>query len=186
MFHGAADDQRRSCFIDKDAVHFIHDGITEFPLNKILHFKLHVVAKVIKAELIVGAVSDVAAIGLFTFNIIHAVYNHPHAQTQSAVYGPHPFGVPFGQIVIDRYQVDPPAFQGVEVERQGRCKGFALARFHFSDLSLMKDDPSDKLNVKMSHAQGSDRGFSHGGKSLGKDVVQGFSLVKPLLELSCF
>ena len=50
----------------------------------------------------------------------------------------------------------------------------------------MKYDPTYELHVKMSHAQGSDRGFPHGGKRFGQDVVQCFSLVKPLLELSCF
>ena len=116
MLHGAADDQWCPRFINEDAVHFIHDGITKFPLNKILHFKFHVVAKVIKTELIVSAVSDITVIGLFTFSIIHAVDDHPHAQTQCTVYALHPFGIPFGQIVIDRYQMGSTTLQGIEIE----------------------------------------------------------------------
>jgi hypothetical protein len=82
--------------------------------------------------------------------------------------------------------VSAPAFKGIEVEGQGGRQGFALAGFHFSDHSLVKNDPADELYVEMPHAQGSDRGFSDGGKSFGKDVIQGFSLLSRSLNSVVF
>ena len=60
---GAGDDERGAGFVDEDGVHFVDDGVVVAALHAILDFELHVVAQVVEAELIVGAVGDVGGVG---------------------------------------------------------------------------------------------------------------------------
>ena len=59
----AGDDQRRARLVDQDAVDFVDDGEDVAALDHVLHAVLHVVAQVVEAELVVGAVGDVAVVG---------------------------------------------------------------------------------------------------------------------------
>ena len=56
--------QRRARFVNQDAVHFVHHGEVELALDFVVDVVHHVVAQVVKAEFIVRAVGDVAAVGL--------------------------------------------------------------------------------------------------------------------------
>ena len=60
---GAGDDERGAGFVDEDGVDFVDDGVVVAALHAILDFELHVVAQVVEAELVVGAVGDVGAVG---------------------------------------------------------------------------------------------------------------------------
>ena len=60
---GAGDDQRRARLVDQDAVHLVDDGVGEVALDHVLQPVLHVVAQVVEAELVVGAVGDVGGVG---------------------------------------------------------------------------------------------------------------------------
>ena len=61
IVEGAGDDQRGAGFVDQDRVHLVHDGEDVPALDHVLHPVLHVVAQVVEAELVVGAVGDVAS-----------------------------------------------------------------------------------------------------------------------------
>ncbi len=51
--------QRGARFVDQDRVHLVHDGEVQLALKAFTHMCRHIVAQVIKAEFVVGAVSDV-------------------------------------------------------------------------------------------------------------------------------
>ena len=55
-------DQRRSGFIDEDGVHFVDDGVVQFPLHHIFLVDHHVVSQVIKSIFVVGSISDVCVV----------------------------------------------------------------------------------------------------------------------------
>ena len=61
---GAGDDERRAGFVDEDGVHFVDDAEVLTALDHVGELKLHVVAEVVKAELVVGAVGDVGGVGV--------------------------------------------------------------------------------------------------------------------------
>ena len=61
FFAGAADDERRARFVDQDRVHFVHDAEVVPALHAVVQVELHVVAQVVEAEFVVGAVGDVGA-----------------------------------------------------------------------------------------------------------------------------
>ena len=58
---GTGNDQRRAGFVDQDRIDFVDDGEVMSALHAVRDAELHVVAQVIEAELVVGAVGDVAA-----------------------------------------------------------------------------------------------------------------------------
>ena len=58
---GAADDQRRTRFVDQDGVDFVDDGEVVHRAARNREVELHVVAQVVEAEFVVGAVGDVGA-----------------------------------------------------------------------------------------------------------------------------
>ena len=75
---GAGDDQRRPGLVDQDGVHFVDDGVVEFALDVVLQGELHVVPKIIEAELVVGAVGDVGGVGVPALVVVQAVDDGVH------------------------------------------------------------------------------------------------------------
>ena len=59
IFSCARDNEWRPRFIDENRVHLVNNGKGKLPLHLVRHAKGHIVAKVIKAELIVSAVHDI-------------------------------------------------------------------------------------------------------------------------------
>ena len=59
----AGDDQRRARLVDQDRVDLVDDRVDMAALHHVLQPVLHVVAQIVEAELVVGAVGDVAGIG---------------------------------------------------------------------------------------------------------------------------
>ena len=63
---GARDNQRRPRFVDKDGVHFVDNGEKLLALNPLIQAECHVVAQIIEAEFVVGAIGDIGGIGFAT------------------------------------------------------------------------------------------------------------------------
>ncbi len=62
IFGLAGNDQRGARFIDQDRIDFIDDRKIQCPLDPVARLEHHVVAQVIEAEFIVGAVGDVCGV----------------------------------------------------------------------------------------------------------------------------
>ena len=60
LFGRAGNDQRRARFVDEDGVDFVDDGERQPALHAIVETEGEVVAQVVEAEFVVGAVGDVA------------------------------------------------------------------------------------------------------------------------------
>ena len=130
---GARDDQRRARLVDEDGVHFVDDGEGVAALGHRVQRVFHVVAQVIEAELIVGAIGNVGAIGLAAFLVGQAVDDAAHAQPQKPVDLAHPIAVALGQVVIDRHHMHAFAGQRVEICGKGGHQGLAFTGLHFGD-----------------------------------------------------
>jgi hypothetical protein len=66
------------------------------------------------------------------------------------------------------------AFQRVQVDGQGRDKGFTLAGAHFGDVTFMQRHAAHHLNVEVTQAQRALRGLADGCESFGQDVIELF------------
>jgi hypothetical protein len=147
----ARDDQRRAGLVHQHRVHLVHDGVDEAALHAVLRPHRHVVAQVVEAELVVGAVGDVTGVLQAPLGRVHALLDAAHGQAEELVDLAHPLAVAAGQVVVHRDQVGAPPGQGVEVQRHGGHQGLALARGHLGDPALVQHDAADELHVVGHH-----------------------------------
>ncbi len=81
LFRRPGNDQRGARLVDEDGVDFVDDGELVSPLHALRQVVLHIVAQVVKAEFVVGAVRDVCAIRRPALVVVEIVHDHAHAQS---------------------------------------------------------------------------------------------------------
>ena len=172
LLGGPRDDQGGARLVDQDRVDLVDDRVVEVLLDLLLHARLHVVAQVVEAELVVRAIDDVHGVDRLPLPGAHVGLDRADGHPQVLEDGRHPGRVAPGQVVVDRDQVAGVARQGVEVERQGRDQGLALARHHLGDGAVVQDDAAHQLHVVVAQAQGALGGLAHQGEGLGQDVIE--------------
>ncbi len=116
----AGDDERGSRLVDEDGVHLVHDGEGMAALHHVGFVERHVVAQIVEAHLVVGAIGDVGGVGLAALVIVEAVDDQADREAEEAVHLAHPLAVAAGQVVVDRDNMYPLAGQGVEISGQHR------------------------------------------------------------------
>ncbi len=146
------DDQRRTGLIDQNAVDLVDDRIIVAALHNLRRFDRHtVVAKIVEAELAVGAISDITGILFAAFRRVHMVLDAAYRQPQILEHMPHPLRIAPGQIVVDRHQPNVFSGQRVEVERQRRHQRFAFTGLHLGNFALMQHNAADELDIERNH-----------------------------------
>ena len=173
---GAGDDERGAGFVDEDGVDFVDDGVVVAALHAILDFELHVVAQVVEAEFVVGAVGDVGGIGGAALVVVEVVDDDADGEAEELVDLAHPLGVALGQVVVDGDDVDAVAGERVEIAGEGGDEGFAFAGLHFGDFALVQDHAADELHVEVAHLDGAPAGLADDGEGFGQDLVEGGAL----------
>jgi hypothetical protein len=168
----AGNDQRRARLVDQDRVDFVDDGVEMAALDHVLQPVLHVVAQIVEAVFVVGAVGDVARIGFLALGIVEAVDDDADGQPEEIIDLAHPFGVAAGEVVVDGDDVDALAGQRIEIDRQRRHQRLAFAGLHLGDVALMQHHAADQLDVEMPLAEGALGRLAHGGEGRNQDVVE--------------
>ena len=122
---------------------------------------LHVVAQIVEAEFVVGAVGDVRAVGGAAFGVAQIVDDHADGQSQRAVDRAHPLRVAPRQVIV--YGDDVNAAAGERVQKRGKRgdQRFAFAGFHFGDFAFVQHDAADQLHVEVAHAEFAAAHFAH-------------------------
>ena len=152
-------------------------------LDAVLQRMGHVVAQVVEAELVVGAVGDVGGVGDAPLVGRHLREDHADVQAQEAVHPAHPLAVAFGQVVVDGDDVHALAADAVEVGRQHRGQGFAFTGLHLRDVAEVQRRGTHHLHVErplVEHPPGRLAGHR---ERLGQQVVEALPVGVPLLEL---
>ena len=176
----AGDDQRRAGLVDQDRVDLVDDRVVVAALDHLLLRPRHVVAQVVEAELVVGAVGDVVAVLDAALRRGHLRQDHADLQAQEPVDAAHVLGVAMGQVVVDRDDVHPVAGEGVEVGRQGRDQGLALTGAHLGDVAQVQRRTTHDLDVVVPLAQGALGGLPDRREGLGQQGVEGLPVGDPL------
>jgi hypothetical protein len=83
-----------------------------------------------------------------------------------------PLRVSLGQVVVGGHDVDAAPDQRVEVRRQRRDEGLALAGAHLGDGPPMQDDAAQELHVVMALAERPHHRLANRGEGLRKDLLQ--------------
>ena len=179
----AGDDQRRARFVDQDAVDLVDDREDVPALDHVLQPVLHVVAQIVEAELVVGAVGDVAVVSLLALLVVHAVDDVADGEPEELVDLAHPLAVARGEVVVDGHDMDAAAGQRVEIDRQRRDQRLAFAGLHLGDAAFVQDHAADHLHVEMALPDGALRRLADRRKGRHQDVVERRAVGDLLLEL---
>ena len=175
-------DQRRARFVDQDRVHFVDDGVDVAALHHVFEPVFHIVAQIIEAELVIGAVGDVAVVLALALAVVEPMHDDADGEAQEFVDLAHPFGVALGQIVIHGDDMNAAPGKGIEIDRRRGNQGLALAGLHLGDLAFMQHHAADQLDVEVALAERALAGFADGGKGWLQDIVERRSLGELLLE----
>ena len=167
---------------DEDGVHLVHDSEVQLPLHHALLVGHHVVPQVVEAELVVGAVGDVRAIGGLALGGVQVVDDQADGEPQEAVDLAHPLALELGQVVVHGDHVHALAGQSIEHRREGGRQGLALAGAHLGDAALVEHDGADQLHVKGPLVQHPHARLAHQRVGLGQQVVQALAALGPLPE----
>src|SRR6185369_1156859 len=166
-------DQRRSRLVDQNRINLVDDREVMTTLHTRGEVKLHIVAQVIKAKLVIGAVSDISGVRGLALEVVHVVLNTTDFKTEEAMDLAHPLGVARSEIVVNRNDVNTTTTrQRIQVRGQSGDKSLALARAHLGDLALVEHDAADHLHVEVTHAGRAHACFSYERESLGQDFVE--------------
>ena len=116
--HRARDDQRRTCIVDEHRVHLVDHGVVVLALHFFGGGTHHVVAQVVKPELVVGAVGDVGQVGGTTLRrvwpvLVDAVDREPKEVEDRCV----PLLVALGEVVVNGDDVYALTGHAIEVGR---------------------------------------------------------------------
>jgi len=179
----AADDQRGPGLVDQDGVHLVDDRVVMASLDAVLERPGHVVAQVVEAELVVGAVGDIGRVLDAALRRSHLGQDHAHLEPEEAVYPAHPLGVTLGQVVVDRDHVDALAGQRVEVGGKDGGERLALTGLHLGDVAQVQRRAAHQLDIEVPLAEGALGRLACGGERLGEQVIERFTVRVPLPEL---
>ena len=149
---GAADNERRARLINQDRIHFVHNGKEMAALDLRFGAGCHaVVAEIIKAELGVRPIGDIAHVLLAAQRRRLIVLNDAHGQAEKFEDFPHPLRVTGGQVIVDGHEMDVVAGQRIEIERHRGHQCLALAGRHFRDIAPMQHHATNQLHIKRHH-----------------------------------
>jgi hypothetical protein len=141
-------------------------------LHAVLELELHVVAQVVEAELVVGAVGDVGGVGGAALVVVEVVDDDADGEAEELVDLAHPLGVALGQVVVDRDHVHAVAGERIQIAGEGGDQRFAFAGFHFGDLALVQHHAADQLHVEVAHLHRAPAGLADHGEGLGQNLVE--------------
>src|SRR6266851_8857317 len=123
------DNQRSARFVDQNRIHLVNYRKIMASLDTGREIKFHVVAQVVEAKFVVGAVSNVGCVSRLALEIVHVVLDTSDFETKEAVNLSHPFSVARSEVVIYGDDVNTAATsQRVEVCRKGCNERLAFTR----------------------------------------------------------
>ena len=171
----ARDDERRARLVDEDGVHLVDDGEVEPALHLEALALHHVVAQKIEAELVVGAVGDVAGIGGAL--VVRGLSRDDDAdgKPHETVHFAHPRRVAGGEVIVDGHHMDAVARERVEIGGKHRNQRLAFARRHLGDSALVQRDCAHDLLEEGAQPQHPVARLAHCGVGVIEHIVELFA-----------
>ena len=123
--------------------------------------ELHVVAEIVEAELVVGSVGDVGAVGDLPLLVVEIVLDDADAHAEEPVEASHPFRVAARQVVVHRDDVNALALERVEIDGERGDERLAFAGLHLGDLAFVQHHAAHQLDVEVPHVQHAPAGLAH-------------------------
>ena len=147
-----ADDERCTGIVYQHGVHLVHNGIVMSALNQIHRRDSHIVAQVVKAELVVRTERDVCRIGFpAVVRVGFVLVDTIHCHTMEHIERTHPLRVTFGEVIVHRHHVYAFMRHGVEEDGQGRYQGLTFTGGHLCYLALVEHNAANELHIVVHH-----------------------------------
>ena len=143
FFTGAGNNQRGTCFVNQDTVDLIDNTVIQLTLYHLIFINYHVITQVVKAEFVIGTVSNVCSISSLTVGEIHVMHNQTNRQAKELVNTAHILAVAACQIIIDSYNMHALAGQCVQIYRRSSYQGFTFAGTHLGNFAAMQHYAAD-------------------------------------------
>ena len=184
------DDERRPSLVDQDVVDLVHDREEMPALDSFPEIDHQVVAQVVEAELVVGAVRHVGGVGLLARDrpqvlepfirggegwiedVGSVVLDAADAHPQSVEDEPDPLRVALGEVVVDGHDVDAAAREPVEIGGQRRDERLSLAGLHLRDLAAMQDHGTQHLDVVVALPERAVHRLAHGCEGIRQKLIE--------------
>jgi hypothetical protein len=145
----------------------------------------HVVAQIVEAEFVVGAVGDVGSVGFLALLVGQAVDDAAGGEAEEAVDLAHPFAIALGEVIVDGDDMHAFARERIQIDGQGGDESLAFAGFHLGDVAAMQDHAADELHVEVALAEGALGSLADDREGFVQDVFQRLALGEPVLEKLC-
>ena len=101
----------------------------------------------------------------------------------------HPFRVASGQVIVNCNKVNTFSGKCIKIDRECGDKGFSFTCSHFSNRSLMENDPTNKLAIVVNHVPSDHIPARHPGaiksRFIANDLHTGFQGSKIAVHICC-
>ena len=175
-------DQRSARLINEDGIHLIHHRVVEATLHTVFQPEGHVVAQIVETVFVIGAIGNVAGIGIAL--LLRGLLGQDDANTQAQkfIQRTHPVGITLSQVIVHCHHMHAFTRQRIEVHRQGGGQGLALTGSHLGNATFVKGDPAHHLDIEVAHTHDPGGRFTHHRKGLRQQFVQRLALLEGLPE----
>ena len=124
-------------------------------LHKIQCGSRHVIAQVVKTELVVRTERDIARISLTTLvRIRFVLINTINRQAVEHIQRTIPLRVTFSQVIVHGHHMHTFVRHSVEEHRQRSHQSLTFTGCHLGYLTLMQNDTTKQLNIVVNHVPG--------------------------------
>ncbi len=147
----ARDHQWNSRLVDQRRVRLVEHRDRERTQDLLLRVQRQLIAQVVEADLVGGAVGDVAGIGRAPLRARHVLLDHADRQAEAVVDAAHPAGIAARQVVVRGQHVNTLTLTREPRDRRHRRDRLSLAGLHLDDLPVGKRHRRVELNVE--HAE---------------------------------
>ena len=175
-------DERGSRFVDQDRVHLVHDRKRIAALCQIALENDHVIAQIVKADLVVRSVSNICRVSRLLFLGTLSVNDQARRQTEKCVNLAHFLAVTSGKVIVDRNDMHAFSRQRVQICGHGCNESLTFTRFHFRNAALMKDDTAHQLYAEGAFAENTVRRFTARREGVRQNIVKRFARRKSFLQ----
>ena len=179
-------DKRCSRLVDQDGVHFVYNGKVMFPLYLVLLINDHVVTQIVKSQLIVGAVCNIAVISRTALVVVQTMQDTADCQTQEPQHLAHFIRLCLCQIVVDGNHVYTLARQCIQICSNASHQCFTFTGFHLGNTALVQNDCTNDLYRERLFAQDTISCLTNRRQCLCFHAFQRFAVLQTFPELIGF
>ena len=147
----ARDHQWNSRLVDQRGVRLVEHRDREWTQDLLLRVQRQLIAQVVEANFVGGAVGNVAGIGCAPLRAGHVLLDHADRQAEAVVDAAHPAGIAARQVVVRGQHVNTLTLTREPRNRRHRRDRLSLAGLHLNDLPVGKRQRRVELNVE--HAE---------------------------------